>query len=141
MAQGRHVTYSETSPWLVRGSWYAREVQRYTLDQLLFVGSSVRRDVPATAAVHAALARLAADQVPMATLAGERIEAKLTSAPGNGAPLGGLKVMTRSAWFAARPSGTEPIYKFYAESFLGDAHLGVVLTQAEEIIGGIVAAA
>ena len=68
------------------------------------------------------------------TLAGEAIVAKLTRAPGNDAPVGGLKVVAASGWFAARPSGTENIYKIYAESFKGEAHLNAIVSEAEEIV-------
>jgi phosphoglucomutase len=72
---------------------------------------------------------VAADQ-----LAGERIEAKLTRAPGNDAPIGGLKVVAPNGWFAARPSGTEPIYKLYAESFVSGDHLRAIVEQGREIV-------
>jgi phosphoglucomutase len=68
------------------------------------------------------------------TLAGQPITAKLTSAPGNGAPIGGVKVVTASGWFAARPSGTENIYKIYAESFRDRSHLDAILREAQEIV-------
>ena len=68
------------------------------------------------------------------TLAGEPITAKLTSAPGNGAPIGGLKVITDNGWFAARPSGTENIYKIYAESFKDQSHLDAIVREAQEIV-------
>ena len=67
-------------------------------------------------------------------LAGEPITAKLTRAPGNNAPIGGLKVVAASGWFAARPSGTEDVYKLYAESFSGQAHLDAILAEAQEIV-------
>jgi phosphoglucomutase len=67
-------------------------------------------------------------------LAGEPITAKLTSAPGNGAPIGGLKVTTENGWFAARPSGTEDIYKIYAESFKDENHLAAIVQEAQEIV-------
>jgi phosphoglucomutase len=68
------------------------------------------------------------------TLAGEPIRAKLTAAPGNGAAIGGLKVTADDGWFAARPSGTEDVYKVYAESFKGEEHLQAILTEAREIV-------
>jgi len=68
-------------------------------------------------------------------LAGERIETILTVAPGNGAPIGGLKVVAASGWFAARPSGTEDIYKIYAESFRDQAHLDTIVGEAQAIVG------
>jgi phosphoglucomutase len=99
-------------------------------------GSShyTRVDVAATPAEKALLKKLSPDAVPGDTLAGEPIEAKLTSAPGNGAAIGGLKVATRNGWFAARPSGTEDIYKIYAESFLSAEHLTLLLDDARAIV-------
>jgi phosphoglucomutase len=93
-----------------------------------------RIDAPATREQKAALARLSPDQVGATELAGEKILSLLTTAPGNGEPLGGLKVITESAWFAARPSGTEDVYKLYAESFQGPDHLARVQAEAREII-------
>ncbi len=93
-----------------------------------------RIDAPATPAQKARLAKLAPAAVRAATLAGEPITAKLTEAPGNGAPIGGLKVVAKSGWFAARPSGTENIYKIYAESFRDERHLGVIVAEAQEIV-------
>jgi phosphoglucomutase len=75
------------------------------------------------------------------SLAGEPILAKLTRAPGNDAPLGGLKVVTENGWFAARPSGTEDIYKIYAESFKGAEHLHLIQAEAQEIVGAAFKAA
>ena len=82
----------------------------------------------------AALAKLSPDLVKADELAGEPITAKLTHAPANNAPIGGLKVTTENGWFAARPSGTEEIYKLYAESFVGPEHLGQIQEEAQEII-------
>jgi phosphoglucomutase len=93
-----------------------------------------RSDVPATAAEKAALAKLGPEAVTATTLAGEPITAKLTKAPGNGAALGGLKVTTANGWFAARPSGTEEVYKIYAESFLGLDHLRRLQAEAQAIV-------
>jgi phosphoglucomutase len=93
-----------------------------------------RIDAPATAEQKAKLRDLSSEAVKASTLAGEPILAKLTRAPGNNAPIGGLKVVTASGWFAARPSGTENIYKIYAESFTDDAHLGTILIEAEGIV-------
>jgi phosphoglucomutase len=93
-----------------------------------------RIDAPATREQKAALARLSPDQVGATELAGEKIESLLTTAPGSGEPLGGLKVVTESAWFAARPSGTEDVYKLYAESFQGPGHLARVQDEARQII-------
>jgi phosphoglucomutase len=93
-----------------------------------------RIDAPATPDQKASLAKLSPDAVREAELAGEPILAKLTAAPGNGAPIGGLKVVTESSWFAARPSGTENIYKVYAESFRGEEHLAAIVTEAQELV-------
>jgi len=93
-----------------------------------------RMDVPATPEQKAALKNLSPDMVEAAELAGEPIQAKLTHAPGNGAAIGGLKVVAENGWFAARPSGTEEIYKVYAESFVGEAHLKWVQEEAQSIV-------
>jgi len=82
------------------------------------------------------LKNLTPDQVTAEELAGEPIKAKLTRAPGNQAEIGGLKVVTENGWFAARPSGTEEIYKIYAESFNGADHLKQIQSQAQEIVNG-----
>jgi phosphoglucomutase len=97
-----------------------------------------RVDSPATREQKAALARLSPDQVDATELAGEKIVAALTTAPGNGAPIGGLKVVAASGWFAARPSGTEDVYKLYAESFRGPEHLAAIQEQAREIIAAAI---
>jgi phosphoglucomutase len=93
-----------------------------------------RVDTPATREQKAALAKLSPEQVPAGELAGEQITATLTTAPGNGAAIGGLKVVTESGWFAARPSGTEDVYKLYAESFRGQEHLAAIQDEARAII-------
>jgi phosphoglucomutase len=93
-----------------------------------------RIDAPATADEKAVLLKLSPDEVRATELAGDRIEARLTSAPGNGAPIGGLKVVTAQGWFAARPSGTEDVYKLYAESFRGTDHLRRIQEEARELI-------
>ncbi|CAN5377207.1 phosphoglucomutase (alpha-D-glucose-1,6-bisphosphate-dependent) [soil metagenome] len=93
-----------------------------------------RIDSPATRAQKAVLAKLAPDQVSAAELAGDPITARLTAAPGNGAAIGGLKVTTDRGWFAARPSGTEDVYKLYAESFVGPEHLTLIQDEAREIV-------
>ncbi|MFJ1804065.1 phosphoglucomutase (alpha-D-glucose-1,6-bisphosphate-dependent) [Streptomyces sp. NPDC088180] len=93
-----------------------------------------RVDAPATREEKAILARLSPQQVKADTLAGEPVTAVLTEAPGNGAPIGGLKVCTESAWFAARPSGTEDVYKVYAESFQGPGHLARVQEEARALV-------
>ncbi|MGO8964307.1 phosphoglucomutase (alpha-D-glucose-1,6-bisphosphate-dependent) [Mycobacterium sp.] len=97
-----------------------------------------RVDAPANREQKARLAKLSADQVTATELAGEQITAKLTTAPGNGAPLGGLKVTTANAWFAARPSGTEDVYKIYAESFRGPEHLADVQRAAQEVVDKVI---
>jgi len=93
-----------------------------------------RIDAPANLEQKAKLRRLSPDTVTESRLAGEPITARLTQAPGNGAPIGGLKVVTASGWFAARPSGTEDVYKIYAESFHSEAHLNAILNEAQEIV-------
>ena len=93
-----------------------------------------RVDAPADRAQKAKLSALSPDQVTADTLAGESIIARLTHAPGNGAAIGGLKVTSANGWFAARPSGTEDIYKIYAESFLGEEHLRQIQQEAREIV-------
>ncbi|MFD4799118.1 phosphoglucomutase (alpha-D-glucose-1,6-bisphosphate-dependent) [Streptomyces anulatus] len=93
-----------------------------------------RIDAPATREEKAVLARLSPQQVKADTLAGEPVTAVLTEAPGNGAAIGGLKVCTDSAWFAARPSGTEDVYKVYAESFQGPGHLAQVQEEARALV-------
>ena len=93
-----------------------------------------RIDAPATPEQKARLAALEPEQVTATEFAGDPIEAKLSRAPSNGAPLGGLKVVTRRGWFAARPSGTEDVYKIYAESFAGEAHLRQIQTAAQELV-------
>ncbi len=98
-----------------------------------------RVDAPASKEQKAKLGRLAADAVAADTLAGEPITARLVTAPGNGAAIGGLKVTTESAWFAARPSGTEDVYKIYAESFRGPDHLAQVQAEAREVVAAALA--
>ena len=93
-----------------------------------------RIDAPASREEKAKLGALSPDDVTATTLAGESITDKLTEAPGNGAKIGGLKVTTESAWFAARPSGTEDVYKIYAESFRGPEHLAQVQDEAREVV-------
>ncbi len=96
-----------------------------------------RIDAPATARQKAILAKLSPDQVQTADLAGEKITATLTVAPGNNAAIGGLKVVTPSGWFAARPSGTEEVYKIYAESFRGIEHLRLIQQEAQALINRV----
>jgi len=93
-----------------------------------------RIDAPATPEQKSRLEKLSADAVKELDLAGEPITAKLTVAPGNNAPIGGLKVVAQSVWFAARPSGTEDIYKIYAESFKSQAHLNAIVSEAEAMV-------
>jgi phosphoglucomutase len=95
-----------------------------------------RIDAPATPAQKAALSRLSPNDVKASELAGEPIIAKLTKAPGSENSIGGLKVETKNGWFAARPSGTEEIYKLYAESFIGPEHLRQIQAEAREILAG-----
>ncbi len=97
-----------------------------------------RVDAPANREQKARLAKLSPEQVSATELAGEPITAKLTTAPGNGAPLGGLKVTTADGWFAARPSGTEDVYKIYAESFKGPEHLAQVQEAAREVVNTVI---
>ncbi|HOC14233.1 MAG TPA: phosphoglucomutase, partial [Propionicimonas sp.] len=99
--------------------------------------SYARVDAPASREQKAKLAKLSASDVTATELAGEPIVATLTHAPGNGAAIGGLKVATASAWFAARPSGTENVYKIYAESLRGPEHLAQVQAEAKEVVDGV----
>lgn len=108
-----------------------------TYDQLTerFGAPHYRRiDAPATPAQKAALGQLRPEQIAVTELAGDAISARLTTAPGNGAPIGGLKVVTARGWFAARPSGTEDVTKLYAESFVDEAHLERIIEEARAII-------
>jgi phosphoglucomutase len=100
-----------------------------------------RVEASATPEQKQLLGRLSPEQVRLTDLAGEKIETILTRAPGNGAPIGGLKVIAKSGWFAARPSGTEDIYKIYAESFRGADHLHRILEEAQTIVSDTLAAA
>jgi len=99
-----------------------------------------RVEATATPEQKELLKRLSPQQVKLTELAGEKIQTILTHAPGNGAPIGGLKVIAKSGWFAARPSGTEKIYKIYAESFQGADHLRRILEEAQTIVGDALAA-
>jgi len=99
-----------------------------------------RLDAPATPEEKEKLKNLSADMVTADTLAGETIMARLTHAPANNAPIGGLKVTTENGWFAARPSGTENIYKIYAESFVGEKHLEEIISEAQKIVANALAA-
>jgi phosphoglucomutase len=100
-----------------------------------------RIDAPATPTQKQQLSKLSADQVRATTLAGDPIVSRLTHAPGNGAPIGGLKVVTAQGWFAARPSGTEDVYKLYAESFKGPEHLSQIQREAQALIGQVLSGA
>ena len=93
-----------------------------------------RIDAPATAEQKALLSKLSPGDVKASGLAGDPIQAMLTTAPGNGAAIGGLKVITAQGWFAARPSGTEEVYKLYAESFRGSEHLRRIQEEAQALI-------
>ena len=99
-----------------------------------------RIDAPATQQQKAQLAKLSPTAIKEPDLAGEPITARLTQAPGNGAPIGGLKVVARNGWFAARPSGTEAVYKIYAESFKDEHHLQTIVTEAQQIVSNALAA-
>ncbi len=99
-----------------------------------------RIDAPATREQKAVLAGLSPEQIPATEIAGEPITAVLTRAPGNGAPIGGVKVLTESGWFAARPSGTEDVYKVYAESFRGVEHLECIIDEAKSVVSGALGA-
>jgi phosphoglucomutase len=97
-----------------------------------------RIDAPATPRQKSFLASLSAESISASQLAGEKISAVLTTAPGNGAPIGGIKVVSAGGWFAARPSGTEDVYKLYAESFAGPDHLRAIQAEAKGIVQGVI---
>jgi phosphoglucomutase len=116
--------------------------QRYAELEAEFGSSAYQRvDAPASPAQKSALGKLSPDAVSATELAGEPIIAKLSHAPGNGAAIGGLKVTTEHAWFAARPSGTEDVYKLYAESLRGPEHLAEVQDQARAVVSEALAGA
>jgi phosphoglucomutase len=96
-----------------------------------------RIDAAATPEQKTRLSKLSPEDIKASTLAGEPITAKLTRAPGNSAPIGGLKVVTSGGWFAARPSGTENIYKIYAESFRSESHLESLVSEAQEMVNSV----
>ncbi|HUC25641.1 MAG TPA: phosphoglucomutase (alpha-D-glucose-1,6-bisphosphate-dependent) [Streptosporangiaceae bacterium] len=102
--------------------------------------SYARIDAPASREQKAVLAKLSPDQFAAAELAGEPVLDRLTTAPGNGEPLGGIKVVTESGWFAARPSGTEDVYKLYAESFRGPGHLARIQDEAQQVLAEVLSA-
>jgi phosphoglucomutase len=110
------------------GEHYAEMTARFG------VSCYTRIDAPATPEQKARLGQLSPDAVRESSLAGEPIISKLTRAPGNNAPIGGLKVVTASGWFAARPSGTENIYKVYAESFRDQSHLEAIVSEAQGLV-------
>jgi phosphoglucomutase len=97
-----------------------------------------RIDAPATAAQKEKLAALTPEQVGERELAGDPVQSVLSKAPANGAPLGGIKVITARGWFAARPSGTEEVYKIYAESFAGENHLHRIQQEAQKLISKVI---
>jgi phosphoglucomutase len=97
-----------------------------------------RIDAPATREQKGALAKLSPTDVTATELAGEAITSILTNAPGNGAAIGGLKVTTENGWFAARPSGTEDVYKIYAESFIGTDHLNQIQNEAQALVNNTI---
>ena len=106
-----------------------REKQAYDALQ-----SALQHEAAATPQEKAILKKLSPEQVTAKTLAGDPIRARLTKAPGNGAEIGGLKVVAENGWFAARPSGTEDVYKIYAESFRGEEHLARIVEEARAIV-------
>jgi phosphoglucomutase len=115
--------------------------ERYAELEAAFGSSAYQRvDAPATPEQKATLGKLAPESVSATTLAGEEITAKLSRAPGNGAAIGGLKVQTEHAWFAARPSGTEDVYKLYAESLRGPEHLAEVQAEARAVVAAALGA-
>jgi phosphoglucomutase len=111
------------------------------LEREFGVSSYERIDAPANAEQRAALAKLSPQDIPVAQLAGEKIQSILTTAPGDGNPIGGVKVIAENGWFAARPSGTEDVYKIYAESFRGRDHLKKIQEEAQNIVGAVLGAA
>lgn len=114
-------------------------VQYHELSARLGTPFYARIDAPANAEQKAKLGKLSPEQFPLETLAGDKIISKLTRAPGNDAPIGGLKVVTENGWFAARPSGTEDVYKIYAESFKSEEHLLAIQTEAQAAISKVFA--
>jgi len=114
--------------------------ERYRALTERFGSPAYRRvDAPATPEQKAVLGRLSPEQVHATELAGEPVRQVLTAAPGNGAPIGGVKVVAESGWFAARPSGTEDVYKIYAESFVGREHLARVQDEARALVAAVLA--
>jgi len=119
----------------VTGSTPSERYARLTQD--LGDPAYARIDAPASREQKAALSKLSPEQFPAATLAGDGVRDRLTAAPGNGEPLGGIKVVTDAGWFAARPSGTEDVYKLYAESFRGPGHLARIQAEAQELLAAV----
>ena len=119
---------------------YYAALQGWGIEARNGVSCYARIDAPATPAQKAALGKLSPEMVKADSLAGSPITLRLTHAPGNGAAIGGLKVVTGVGWFAARPSGTEDIYKIYAESFKGEDHLKRIQDEAREIVTAAVGA-
>ncbi|MGP0074672.1 MAG: phosphoglucomutase (alpha-D-glucose-1,6-bisphosphate-dependent) [Bryobacteraceae bacterium] len=111
------------------------------LEREFGVSSYERIDAPANAEQRAALAKLSPQDITVKQLAGEKIQSILTAAPGDGNPIGGIKVIAESGWFAARPSGTEDVYKIYAESFRGPEHLKKIQEEAQAMVGAVLGAA
>jgi phosphoglucomutase len=124
-------------------AWHGRDPGELYRDLVEELGEPVyeRVDAPATPEEKTALAALSPSQVEARELAGDPIRQILTAAPGNGAPLGGLKVTTEAGWFAARPSGTENVYKIYAESFRGRDHLTMIQDEARALVIRVLASA
>jgi phosphoglucomutase len=117
------------------GELYRRLTER-------FGASAYRRvEVPTTHRAKTALARISPQRLSLQGLAGDPIRDTLTTAPGNGAPIGGVKIVAQNCWFAARPSGTEDVFKFYAESFLGEEHVERVLAEGEDAVRGALTSA
>ncbi len=112
-----------------------------TLTQELGVSFADRIDAPATALQKKLLSGLSPEQINISELAGDKIESIFCKAPGNGAAIGGIKAVSQGGWFAARPSGTEDVYKIYAESFRSAAHLQCILKEAQAIVDGVIAPA
>ena len=110
------------------------------LEREFGVSSYERIDAPANAEQRAALAKLSASDITVTELAGEKIQNILTAAPGDGNPIGGIKVIAESGWFAARPSGTEDVYKIYAETFRGPEHLKKIQEEAQAMVGAVLGA-
>jgi phosphoglucomutase len=109
------------------------------LEGKLGSSSYTRVDQPASAAQRARIKAITPEDIRETTLAGDPITARLAKAPGNGAPIGGLKIITAAGWFAIRPSGTEDVYKLYAESLRDPAHLDAIVEQARAIVARLIA--